>query len=62
MKKEPPLLPTIFINRFERSCGTFRGGEEKTHCHQRHWGNLPKKKKKPSFLIKNNNDHGVVLA
>jgi len=26
MKKKVPLLPTTFINRFERSCGTFRGG------------------------------------
>jgi hypothetical protein len=31
MKKKLPLLPTTLINRFERSCGTFRGGEEKTH-------------------------------
>jgi hypothetical protein len=25
-KKNPPLLPTIIICRFEKSCGTFRGG------------------------------------
>jgi hypothetical protein len=24
--KIPPLLPMIVIDRFERSCGTFRGG------------------------------------
>ncbi len=25
-EKKPPLLPTIIICRFERNCGTFRGG------------------------------------
>jgi len=25
-EKKLPLLPMIVINRFERSCGTFRGG------------------------------------
>jgi len=24
-EKKTPLLPTTFINRFERNCGTFRG-------------------------------------
>jgi hypothetical protein len=27
--KIPPLLPMIVINRFERSCVTFRGGGRK---------------------------------
>jgi hypothetical protein len=34
MKKKTPLLPTIIINRFEKSCGPLEEGEEKTHCHQ----------------------------
>jgi hypothetical protein len=25
-KKKPPLLTTTIINRFEKSCGTFKGG------------------------------------
>jgi len=25
-KKNPTLLPTIIIYRFERNCGTFKGG------------------------------------
>jgi hypothetical protein len=28
-EKKPPLLPTIIINRFEKSCGTFKGGKGK---------------------------------
>jgi hypothetical protein len=33
-KKLKWLLPMIAINMFERSYGTFKGREEKTHCHQ----------------------------
>jgi len=28
-KTKPPLLPMTFVNRFEKSCGTFKGGEGK---------------------------------
>jgi hypothetical protein len=27
IKKKTPLLPMEVINRFERSCGTFKGGK-----------------------------------
>jgi hypothetical protein len=42
-EKKNPLLPMIVINRFLKSCGTLRGGEEKTQCHQQHWVNLFRK-------------------
>jgi len=29
-KQNPQLLPMTIINRFERSCGTLKEGEEKT--------------------------------
>jgi hypothetical protein len=28
-EKKPPLLAKTIINRFERSCGTFKGGKGK---------------------------------
>jgi hypothetical protein len=51
------------INRFERSCGTFKGGGGKTHHHQ-HTGSVcpPKKKKNLYLKFKNNNDHGVDVS
>jgi len=59
MKKMPPLLPTTFINRFEKSCDIFskRGGgilvnDTKLVC-------LGKKKHFILILILNSNDHGV---
>jgi hypothetical protein len=60
MKKMPPLLPTTFINWFEKSCDIFskRGGggiivnDTKLVC-------LGKKKHFILILILNNNDHGV---
>ncbi len=53
----------MVINRFEKSCGTFRRGGRKNHYRQRHWVSLP------NFFLKNNklknnnnNDRGWVLA
>jgi hypothetical protein len=34
MKKNNALLPMTIINRFERSCDTFKGGGGKTYCHE----------------------------
>jgi len=33
-KKTPIVANDSYLNRFEKSCGTFRGGEEKTQCCQ----------------------------
>jgi hypothetical protein len=63
MKKRTSLWPMMVINRFEKSCGTFRRGGRKNHYRQRHWVSLP------NFFLKNNklknnnnNDRGWVLA
>jgi hypothetical protein len=52
MKKNPPLLFTMLINRFEGSCGTF-GGEKK-----------PPIVVNNIRLVcpKENNDHGVHVS
>jgi hypothetical protein len=43
MKNEKKNPIVAFINRFERNCDTFKGREEKAHCHQ-HWVNLLEEK------------------
>jgi hypothetical protein len=56
MKKKLPLLPMIVINRFERSCGTFRGGGGKNPLLSMTLGQFAQNKTKQKTK---NNDHGV---
>jgi hypothetical protein len=41
-KNKPPLLPMIVINRFEKSCGTFKGKERKNSLSSTTLGQLVK--------------------
>jgi hypothetical protein len=41
MKKKPPLLSIIVINKFEKKLAPLEEGEEKTHCCQQHCVSLP---------------------
>jgi hypothetical protein len=54
-EKNPLLSPTMLINRFERSCGTF-GEEKKPNVVNNTW--LTCLEKKNYFPLKKN-DHGV---
>jgi hypothetical protein len=58
--KKTPLLSTTLINKFERSCGTFkeRGGKQPIVINDIRLVCL-RKNIKIQILIKNNNDHGV---
>jgi hypothetical protein len=65
MNKNPPLLPMIIICRFERICGTFRGGGKKNTMSLMTLSQFVEEKKKKKNVskkklnLKNNNDHGV---
>ncbi len=58
-KKNPPLWPTIIICRFERSCGTFRGGGGKNLVLLTIVSQFAQKY---YIYIYNNNDHGVDVS
>jgi hypothetical protein len=59
-KQNPIVANDSYLNRFEKSCGTFRGGgEEKTQCCQWHWVNFPIIYIYIYIYKTNNNYHGV---
>jgi len=69
MNKKPPLLLMVVINRFQKNCGTFRGGGKNPLLSMTlgQFTQTKRKKKnqtKPNktlfyFFIKNNNDNGL---
>jgi hypothetical protein len=59
MKKNPPLLSTMLINRFEGICGTFgKGGLKNIVINNIGSVCPPQKKQKPIIIIILTNDHG----
>jgi hypothetical protein len=61
-EKNPPLLSTMFIIRFEGNCGTF-GKERKTPLLSMTLCHFAPPKKKPLFLfLFFKNDHGVDVS
>jgi hypothetical protein len=55
-KKKNPLLPMVVINRFERSCGTFKRGKGRNPMSLMTLGKFARGKINKTI---HNNDHGV---